>query len=131
MTKSELRKLLTPLFRILDILLSPFTLLASLLLLFIRKMRVANMPVSKSIFKKIGVFPILNHYYEPLFDDTLLKLPLDGERVLPGIRWNDREQLALLEEFHYQEELSAIPFDRPDAFDAPDADLRFFYGNPS
>jgi predicted O-methyltransferase YrrM len=125
MTKSELRKSLTPLFRILDILLSPFTLLASLLLLCIRKMRVANMPVSKSIFKKIGVFPILNHYYEPLFDDTLLKLPLDRERVLPGIRWNDQEQLALLEEFHYQEELSAIPFDKPDA------DLRFFYGNPS
>jgi predicted O-methyltransferase YrrM len=125
MTKTKLRQSLTPLFRILDILLSPLTLLASFLLFGIRKMRVANMPVSKSIFKKVGVFPILNHYYEPLFDDTLLKLPLDRERALPGIRWNDQEQLALLGEFHYQEELAAFPFDKPAA------DFGFFYDNPS
>jgi len=125
MTKTKLRQSLTPLFRVLDILLSPLTLLASFLLFCIRKMRVANMPVSKSIFKKVGVFPILNHYYEPLFDDTLLKLPLDRDRALPGIKWNDQEQLALLGEFHYQEELAAFPFDRPAA------EFGFFYGNPS
>ena len=125
MTKTELRASLKPLFRILDILLSPFTLLASLLFFGIRKMRMANMPVSKTIFKKVGVFPILNHYYEPLFDDRLLKLPLDRARPLPGIRWNDQEQLALLKEFHYQDELSSIPYDRSGA------DLSFYYNNPS
>jgi predicted O-methyltransferase YrrM len=122
MTKSELRLSLTPLFRILDVLLVPFTLLASFLLFAIRKMRVSVMPISKAIFKKIGVFPIVDHYYEPFFNDKYLKRPLDIDRNLPGLTWNDQEQLALL---HYREELAAIPYKRP-------ADqLSFFYENPS
>jgi predicted O-methyltransferase YrrM len=125
MTKRELRVLLTPLFRILDIVLSPFTLLASILLFAIRKMRVSNMPLSKSIFKKVGVFPIVDHYYEPLFNDRHLRRPPDTDRPLPGIQWNDDEQLALLGDFHYQKELAAIPFKKPAD------DLSFYYGNPS
>jgi hypothetical protein len=85
MTKYKLRKFFKPVYPILDVLLSPFTFLASVLLFAIRKMRIANMPLSKWIFKKVGVFPITNHYYEPLFDDRLLKLPLDRDRYLPGI----------------------------------------------
>src|SRR5258705_3677668 len=99
MTKKELRKLITPLFPVIDILLPPLTLLASILLFTIRKIRVSHMPVSKAIFKKIGVFPIVNHYYEPLFDDKQLKLSLNRERFLPGINWNDHEQLLLLQQF--------------------------------
>jgi predicted O-methyltransferase YrrM len=71
------------------------------------------------------VFPILNHYYEPLFDDRQLKRPLDRDRRLPGIRWNDQEQLALLDQFHYQQELAAMPFDKPEG------EFTFYYGNPS
>jgi predicted O-methyltransferase YrrM len=125
MTKRELRKLLTPLFPILDVVLSPFTLLASLLLFAIRKAGIAHMRLSKTIFKRVGVFPILNHYYEPLFDDRQLRLPLDRDRPLPGIDWNEREQLALLESFHYQDELAAIPYDKPTG------ERAFYYGNPS
>jgi predicted O-methyltransferase YrrM len=125
MTKSEFRILMTPVFRVLDVILSPFTLLASVLLFAIRKMRVSNMPLSKSIFKKIGVFPIVDHYYEPFFNDRHLKHPLDIDRSLPGIQWNDHEQLALLDGFHYQKELAAIPFKKPAA------ELSFYYGNPS
>src|SRR5207342_287411 len=110
MNKSQIRKISAPLFPILDLLLSHFTLLASFLLYAIRKMRVSNMPVSKKIFKTVGVFPITNHYYEPLFDDRLLKLPLDRDRYLPGINWNDKAQLELLDNFHFQTELAAIPF---------------------
>ncbi len=125
MTKYKLRKFLKPLFPILDILLSPFTLLASILLFSIRKMRVSNMPVSKWLFKKVGVFPITNHYYEPLFDDRHLKHPLGRDRFLPGISWNDQEQLNLLLNFNFQTELSAIPFKKDGS------ELTFYYGNPS
>src|ERR1700682_3547208 len=125
MTKFALRKFFKPAYPVLDILLSPFTLLASILLFAIRKMRIVNMPLSKWIFKKVGVFPITNHYYEPLFDDRLLKRPLDRERYLPGINWNDQAQLDLLDNFHFQTELAAIPFDK-----AGNA-LSFYYNNPS
>src|SRR5579863_7806814 len=125
MNKYAVRKFFKPLYPILDVILSPFTLLASILLFAIRKMRVANMPVSKWIFKKVGVFPITNHYYEPLFDDRLLKLPLDRDRFLPGINLNDQGQLNLLNQFQFQSELAAIPYRRGDT------DLSFYYDNPS
>src|ERR1700760_2489570 len=125
MIKYKIRKFFQPLYPVLDILLSPFTFLASVLLFSIRKMRINNMPVSKWIFKKVGVFPITNHYYEPLFDDRLLKLPLDQDRYLPGIKWNDQAQLDLLDKLHFQSELAAIPFEKTSN------DLSFYYNNPS
>jgi len=125
MSKRKLRKVLIPFFRIMDILLSPFTLLAAVLLWAIRKIGVSDMRVSRSIFSTVGVFPIRDHYYEPLFNEKYLKLPLDRQRPLPGIEWNSSGQLELLRSFHYQDELAAIPWDKPGD------DLTFFYDNPS
>ena len=125
MAKKDIRRLLTPFFPALDVLLSPFTLLSSLLLFVIRKIRVSNMPISKKIFRTIGVFPISNHYYEPLFDDRKLKLPLERDRHLPGINWNDKEQLLLLEQFNYQDELVIIPEKKQANIES------FFFDNPS
>jgi len=95
------------------------------LLFCIRKIGVSKMKVSKWIFKKVGVFPIVNHYYEPLFVETHIKNPLNKDRNLPGIRWNDNGQLALLHQFNYQEELVTIPYHKTDD------PLQFYYGNPS
>jgi predicted O-methyltransferase YrrM len=99
--------------------------MASVLLFCIRKIGVSKMKVSKWIFKKVGVFPIVNHYYEPLFVETHIKNPLNKDRNLPGIRWNDNGQLALLHQFNYQEELVTIPYHKTDD------PLQFYYGNPS
>jgi len=125
MTNKELRKALTPVFRIADVCLSPLTLLASWLMWLIRKIGVGNMPVSKSIFRGVGVFPILDHYYEPLFNSRRLRLPLDRDRPLPGIDWNDKEQLSLLDGFRYQDELAAIPVGKQHE------EPGFYYDNPS
>jgi hypothetical protein len=125
MNKSQIRRISAPLYPVLDVLLSPFTLLASILLFTIRKMRVSNMPVSKRIFKLIGVFPITNHYYEPHFDDRILKQPLDRDRSLPGIYWNNQQQLNLLAQFNYQQELLAFPELKPKD------SLSFYFDNPS
>jgi predicted O-methyltransferase YrrM len=124
MSKKGIRKIVAPLFPVLDVLLLPFTLFSSILLFAIRKIRVSNMPISKKIFKTVGVFPISDHYYEPLFDDRKLKLPLDKDRLLPGIKWNNEAQLALLEKFNYQDELTKIPWNKA-------GELSFFFNNPS
>lgn len=105
--------------------LFPFTLLASLLLFFIRKAGIRRMKVSKWLFKRVGVFPIADHYYEPLFNETHLKRSLDSKRNLPGIKWNDDAQLSLLAQFNYHEELGAIPYHKTND------PLQFYYGNPS
>jgi len=124
MSKRGIRKIMVPFFPVLDVLLSPFTLFSSILLFAIRKIRVSNMPISKKIFKAVGVFPITNHYYEPLFDDRKLKVPLNKDRSIPGIKWNSETQLSLLEKFNYQDELNRIPWDKT-------GELSFFFNNPS
>ena len=42
-----------------------------------------RLPRSRQFIKKYGVYPIRNHYYFPLFDDSHLKRPLDLPRHLP------------------------------------------------
>ncbi len=104
---------------LLDILLAPITLISSLWMKFIRKFMVgfwsSNSPVSKIIFNKIGVFPILKHYYEPFFySEGVLKKSLREERNLPGIDFNVNEQLSLLNKFDFNHEildLSKLPND--------------------
>jgi hypothetical protein len=82
--------------RRLDPLLSPFTFAAAVLLFLIRRAGIERMPVSKTIFDRIGVFPITAHYYEPSFESHKLKLPLSRDRYLPGIDMNPLGQLRLM-----------------------------------
>lgn len=61
----------------LEIILLPLTFISSLWFKFLRKNIVglwqSNSNISKSILKYIGVFPINNQFYEPLFDTDNLK----------------------------------------------------------
>lgn len=73
----------------------------------------------------VGVLPVRDQYYQPLINPAkYLQKPLDMPRALPGIDWNKAEQLRLLNEFHYNEELLAIPF-------AGNDKLEFHFDNPS
>jgi hypothetical protein len=64
--------------------------------------------MTTKILRKIGVFPIRNHYYEPLFDSKLLSAPLDDERLLPGINLNEIDQINLLRRLHYADEFRLL-----------------------
>lgn len=79
---------------------------------------------SKKIFMKVGVFPIRDHYYEPLFNPKHLKKSLRKDRELPGLNFNDSEQLQILNKFNYNKELEKIPKEKTDL-------LEFYYRNPS
>jgi hypothetical protein len=92
-----------------DIVLAPIVYPAALLLKMIRKAGVSKMRFCKSALMRVGVFPIINHYYEPLFDSRSLRYSLDQDRKLPGIDWNVAEQLKILEDFDFNEELKDIP----------------------
>ena len=72
-----------------------------LLMLFFRRFGPARLPISSIILKKIGVWPIRNHYYEPLFNNTNLKKSLRLPRDLPGIDMNEDNQLRFLETLNY------------------------------
>ena len=108
----------------LDVVLTPITLLAAIWLKGIRRGGVQRLPANRALLRKVGVFPVRDHYYEPLFDPRHLHRRLDAPRALPGIRMDDQEQLDLLAQFHFQDELRAIPMQ-------PGGEADFGYDNPN
>ncbi len=90
-----------------DLATAPIAYFAALILKPIRWIGVERMPFCRRAFVQAGVFPIRNHYYEPLFDGSTLTPTFGQNRNLPGIDWNVDEQLALLENFSFNEELEA------------------------
>jgi Methyltransferase domain len=93
----------------LDFVAAPAVFLAAMLLRLVRRGGVHRLPACKKALLRVGVFPICDHYYEPLFDGRHLLKPLSEPRVLPGIDWNVAEQLELLSAFHFNDELLRIP----------------------
>lgn len=100
-----------------DILLAPFVYPAAWLLKNVRRVGVQRLPNCKNALMKIGVFPIRNHYYEPQFDYRNNKQPLSQDRTLPGINWNTNEQLKILSELSFSQEVAYIPQKKPDTLD--------------
>lgn len=75
-------------YKVLDVTFVPFVFFSALLLKNIRRRGISKFYLSKMIFFKIGVFPIRDHYYEPMFNPNKLRYPLDKDRSLPGINLN-------------------------------------------
>jgi len=107
-----------------DIILSPFVLLSSLCLKIVRRAGIKDMQLSKEIFFKIGIYPLVDHYYEPQFNFSTLKKNLNEPRQLSGINWNDAEQLFLLKEFTFSYELKQLKT----TFTSP---IEYYFGNNS
>jgi predicted O-methyltransferase YrrM len=107
-----LRKVLERLLPIVDWLISPLTLVSAALLWSIRRIGVEKMRVSRYLFRMIGVFPIRDHYYEPLFNPKYLTKPLSDIRSFPLLDLNIREQLSILEKFQYMDELAKLPLEK-------------------
>lgn len=119
-----IKTMLIKLAPVIDIVTAPFTIFAAILLKCIRMLGVNRLPLSKAVLNKVGMFPIRDHYYEPLFKTHLLKKPLDQDRNLPGINLNTDGQLSLLRSFNYTDELSDVPSVKKDI-------LEFHFNNES
>jgi hypothetical protein len=96
--KNLIKKLL-PLLELLFLI--PLIISAFVLKLY-RRVGSKNLKLSTNILKKIGVFPIRDHYYEPLFNDKYLANDLRKPRNLVGIDFNEKEQIKLLKQLTYQ-----------------------------
>jgi hypothetical protein len=107
---------------LIDLAIVPIAAVASIALRAIRSTGFGRLPLTLRVFRKVGIFPVLDHYYEPLFNTAHLRKPLSEDRELPGIDWNVAEQLDLLKRFHFNDELVRFPVDRQ-------ADHEFFYRN--
>lgn len=111
---------------IVDLFISPLVFLSSALLWLIRRAGIRRMPISRSIFRFIGVFPIRDHYYEPLFQNSKLTQPLSAERHLPGVNLCYGLQVDTLKSMNYRDELLKIPRKK-----RIDAKREFYFDNHS
>jgi hypothetical protein len=105
----KMKQLIKSILPIFDILLIPVVFISSITLKLVRRLGIKHFYFSKKIFTSVGIFPIREHYYEPLFNPKHLYKPLSNNRNLPGINWNVEGQLELLRSFSYRQELEAMP----------------------
>ena len=99
----------------------PLTYLSAAWLKFVKLKSTGN--YGDKIFMKLGILPILDHYYQPLINPKKhLKKSLRDDRPLPGIDFNTAEQLDLLSKFKYNDELLQIPVNKT-------KENEFFYEN--
>ena len=112
--------------KLLDIFTLPLTLVSGLWFKFVRKYLIgfwsSNAPSTKFILKKIGVFPIIDHYYDPYYNPLSFKKRLSDNRNLVGIDLRVGEQLGLIKQFDYNNELIEIN-------NLPKSDLTFSFNN--
>ena len=117
-----MKKIVKVLLTFCDLLLAPFLIPAAALMRLLRRAGAERMPICRRVLSAVGVFPVINHYYEPLIDFRRLSRPLDQPRNLPGIDMNVAEQLNLLKEFRFSEELRPFTAPKPD-------ELTYSFGN--
>jgi len=103
----------------------PITYLSSFWLRFVKKSSEGKniLKLNDSIFMKLGILPILDQYYQPLINPSKhLQYSLRNDRNLPGIDLNIDEQLKLLSEFDYNQELLKFPLEKI-------SDTEYYYKN--
>jgi hypothetical protein len=108
---------------IIDILFAPLIAASALTLKLVRRLGVELMPVSRALFRRVGVFPIRDHYYEPLFNPEHLNSSFARPRELSAIDWNDKGQLSFLEKL--AQFAAETPTPTSSAFGGADAEYWF------
>lgn len=103
--KSIFKKVIFPF----DLLFTPITVISLCWLKFLRSIGIQYLKATSKLCEFIGIFPIRDHYYEPLYNHKLLSKSLRENRNLRGIDFNDIEQLDLLKKFNYNHELEKFP----------------------
>ena len=102
--------------KITDCLIAVFIIPSSIVLLIYRKIGSARMVMSTKVLKKIGVFPIRDHYYEPQFKYAKQSVDFSTDRCLPGIDLNINGQLELLSKLNFSQELVALDLNKNSKF---------------
>ncbi|WP_233753158.1 class I SAM-dependent methyltransferase [Algoriphagus sp. AGSA1] len=99
----------------------PITYLSTLWLRYISSGQ--RLQSNEKIFSELGLLPVLDHYYQPLTNPRKhLKKSLREDRNLKGIDWNIQQQLEILNQFHFSEELKKFPLEKR-------KDTEYYYNN--
>jgi Methyltransferase domain len=71
-----------------------------------------GLPITRKALDRVRVSVIGHHYYSPLVLPEDISRPLSEPRNLPAVDLNIENQLSLVRQFHYADELRAIPVEQ-------------------
>lgn len=111
---------LRPLALLFDVLLWPITLAAVAWFRIARYWGVKRLPLMRETFLRMGMYPIVRHYYDPIFDYR----EAASRRLPTRLVLNGESQLSFLKELRYPNEWAALPIDLPAG-----SPVRYYYGN--
>ena len=97
-----------PISFLLDLILIPVIFFSGIFLKFYRKVGSKRFPINTNLLKKIGVFPIIDHFDEPFFNHKTLTEDFSKIRNLPSINFREQEQLDLLKSFKFQKDFQSF-----------------------
>lgn len=106
--KALVRKGVWKLLPVLDLLLLPLVALGGCVMAGMRRLGFDHFRLARKALYWVGVFPIRDHYYEPLVNPKHLRYSLSLERALPGVDLNEQGQLQFLERLRYGTELREL-----------------------
>jgi hypothetical protein len=105
---AQMKRDLSKIKSVMDVLVSPFALAGAIANVAVSRWP-GKLPLCTWIFDCLRVYPIRHHYYSPLVYASDLRASLAHERVINGLDLNPGEQLDLLANFDFRDELMAIP----------------------
>lgn len=95
-----------------DIIFAILLIPAGVICKLFRMIGAGRLVLSRAVLRKLGVFPIRDHYYEPLFNPVYLAADLSADRSLPGISLNEESQIQLLSQMRFSRELVEMELSR-------------------
>jgi hypothetical protein len=108
MSKALAKRIILALAPVIDLLFAPLVALAGCMFAGMRRTGVEHFRLSRRILAAVGVFPVRDHYYEPLVNPKHLHRDLSEERELPGLCLNESGQLEFLKKLCYRGELNEL-----------------------
>jgi len=115
-------RVLKPIAPFFEILLLPVTIAAIVWFRIVRYWGMKSTPLTRALFLKLGMYPVVDHYYDPLFDYRKLRKHQPKDRF----DFNVENQLSLLSKFSFREELNVMPLKSPGG-----QSLQYYYENGS
>ena len=87
-----------------EVVLFPFILFSGIVLKIYRRFGPIRLPKNTFLLKKVGIYPLRNHYYEPRINYDAFDEKLSEERFLPGLDLRVEDQIQLLDKLNYQKD---------------------------
>ena len=82
--------------RLADLIFCPLVALAARIVYLTRKYTLRDLPRSAKTIQKAGIYPLINHYYEPLIEVEQIRDRLDDVRPLSGLTFEAPASFDLL-----------------------------------